>query len=130
MSRISRSSATRLQATRPIEPRFRKALIRSFDGSIMYSRKPWKLASPADPALRRYLGAGLIDARRAVAATTLAPAALDRAPEDVLTPPEPETEAPGAMTAIRASLLALIIAVLAAAVAATIRHGRRRGGQP
>ncbi len=50
MSLMSRSSGTRLQATRPIEPRLRKALIRSLAGSMIYSRKPWKFASPADPA--------------------------------------------------------------------------------
>ena len=50
MERMSMSSLTRLQATRPIDPMLRKARMRSRAGSITYSRKPWKFASPAEPA--------------------------------------------------------------------------------
>ncbi len=46
---MSRSSATRLHATSPMEPRLRKALMRSFDGSMIYSRNLRVLASPAEP---------------------------------------------------------------------------------
>ena len=40
MDRQSISSGTRLQATSPIEPMFRNALIVSLAGSITYSRNP------------------------------------------------------------------------------------------
>src|SRR6185437_4088231 len=47
---MSMSSDTRLQATRPIEPMLRKARMVSGCRSSTYSRRPWKLASPAEPA--------------------------------------------------------------------------------
>ena len=50
IERMSISSLTRLQATRPIEPMFRNAKMRSAAGSMTNSRKPAKLASPAEPA--------------------------------------------------------------------------------
>ncbi|MFJ8582314.1 S8 family serine peptidase [Micromonospora sp. NPDC093277] len=84
---------------------------------------------PVDPALARFVGAGMVDVREAVAATVVGTAVLDPLPADAETPPAAPPRSPAASIAVGASAIGLAAAALAAAILATIRSGRRRGWQ-